>query len=138
MVVYLGYDLLHLGEYDDLLQLTKKYWNILPKEPDIPLLAGYVHKQEGMKKEALTDFTEVLARDPSVVTAYVNRGYLLNDLHQPQAAAADFEAALNREPHDGEAHLGLAYADLDLNKPQAAVRNAQLAEEESGDSRDLM
>ena len=60
----------------------------------------------------------MLARDPSVVTAYVNRGYLLNDLHQPQAAAADFEAALNREPHDGEAHLGLAYADLDLDKPK--------------------
>lgn len=137
VVVYLGYDLLHLGEYDNLLQLTRKYWDILPKEPDIPLLAGYVHKQQGMKEQALKDFTEVLTRDPSVVTAYVNRGYLLNDLHQPQAAAADFEEALNREPHDGEAHLGLAYADLDLNKPQAAVRNAQLAEQESSDSRDL-
>jgi tetratricopeptide (TPR) repeat protein len=137
VVVYLGYDLLHLGDYDDLLQLTKQYWDVLPKEPDIPLLAGYVHKHGGMNDLAVKDFTEVLARDPTVVTAYVNRGYMLNDLHQPQGAAADFEAALRREPHDGEAHLGLAYAELDLQRPEAALRAAELAEQENGDSRDV-
>jgi tetratricopeptide (TPR) repeat protein len=137
VVVYLGYDLLHLGKYEELLQLTTKYWNILPKEPDVPLLAGYVHKHDGMKEQALRDFTEVLTRDPSVVTAYANRGFILSDMGQPQAAAADFEGALRREPLDGEAHLGLAYAELDLNNPQAALHAAQLAGEESGDSRDL-
>lgn len=137
VVVYLGYDLLHLGKYDELLALTTRYQDILSKEPDIPLLRGYVHKHEGLSEQARLDFTEVLHRDPSVVTAYVNRGYMLNDLHQPTSAAADFEQALKREPNDGEAHLGLAYADIDLSKPQAAVRQSELAEKAMGDSRDI-
>ena len=137
VVVYLGYDLLHLGKYDELLSLTSKYRDVLPKEPDIPLLAGYADKYEGEKEQAVRDFTEALNRDPTVVTAYVNRGYMLNDLQHPQAASADFETALQKEPDDGEAHLGLAYADLDLEKPQAALREAQQAERADGDSLDL-
>ncbi|WP_251106603.1 tetratricopeptide repeat protein [Alloacidobacterium dinghuense] len=134
VVVYLGYDLLNLEKYDELLELTNKYNLILPKEPDVPLLAGYVHKHEGQPEKAREDFTEAVSRDPNVVTAYVNRGYMLNDLHQPQSAAEDFEAALKREPKNGEAHLGLAYASLDLHKPQVALRQAQMAEAELGDS----
>lgn len=137
VVVYLGYDLLHLAKYDDLLKLTSEYLNIFPKEPDIPLLEGYVHKHQGLSEQARQDFTETLDRDPEVVTAYVNRGYMLNDLHQAQPAAEDFESALKREPNDGEAHLGLAYANLDLHKPQAALRQAELAERTLGDSRDI-
>lgn len=136
-VVYLGYDLLHLGDYDGLLSLTTQYSSILRTEPDIPLLAGYVHKHNKQNDEALKDFTETINRDPSAVTAYVNRGYILNDLHRPRLAANDFETALKREPHNGEAHLGLAYADLDLHEPQAAIRQSKLAEEASGDSRDV-
>ena len=134
VVVYLGYDQLLLKQYDDVLALTSKYWNILPKEPDIPLLAGYVHKSRGLDEQAVADFTETIKRSPNAVTAYVNRAWVLNDLHQPQLAAADFEAALTREPNDGEAHLGLAYADLGLRKPDAALRQASLAERELGDS----
>ena len=137
VAVYLGYDLLHLQKYEDLLALTSKYVDVLPKEPDIPLLAGYVHKHEGQSEQAREDFTEALERDPNVVTAYVNRGYMLNDLHQPKAAAADFESALQREPNNGEAHLGLAFADLDMNKPQGALQQSHLAEEAMGDSRDI-
>lgn len=135
VVVYLGYDLLHLERYEELLQLTEKYSNIFPKEPDLPLLAGYVHKHDGQLPQAQKDFTEALQRDPNVVTAYINRGFVMNDLHQPEAAAADFEAAIQREPKNGEAHLGLAYADLDLHKSQAALRQSQLVEQEMGDSK---
>ena len=137
VVVYLGYDLLHLERWNDLLALTQQYMNVLPKEPDIPLLMGYVHKHEGKSEEAEKDFSETLARDPNIVTAYVNRGYMLNDMHKPDAAAADFEAALKREPKNGEAHLGLAYSDLDLHKPQAAIRHANLAEQAMGDSKNV-
>jgi predicted Zn-dependent protease len=137
VIVYLGYDLLHLGLYDELLALTAKNLTVLPKEPDIPLLEGYVHKHQGLSDQARLDFTEALSRDPEVVTAYVNRGYMLNDLNQPLAASADFESALKREPGNGEAHLGLAYASLDLHKPQAALRQAELAEKALGDSRDI-
>ena len=98
------------------------------------MLAGYVHKHQGLLEEAEKDFTETLDRDPTVVTAYVNRGYVLHDLHQPKAAAADFEAALKREPKNGEAHLGLAYASLDMHRPRTALREVQLAEQEMGDS----
>ena len=134
VIVYLGYDLLNLEKYDELLQLTSQYDQVLPKEPDIPLLAGYVHKYQGMLEEAEKDFTETLRRDPTVVTAYVNRGYVRHDLRQPKPAAEDFEAALKREPKNGEAHLGLAYASLDMHHPRTALREVQLAEEEMGDS----
>jgi tetratricopeptide (TPR) repeat protein len=137
VVVYLGYDLLHLAKYDELLELTSKYLKIFPKEPDIPLLRGYVHKHQGQFEQARQDFTEALDRDPEVETAYVNRGYMLNDLHLPVAAAVDFESALKRKPNDGEAHLGLAYANLDLHKPQAALQQAEQAERALGDSRDI-
>jgi len=134
VVVYLGYDLLYLQQYDDLLQLTAKYDDVLPKEPDIPLLAGYVHKHAGQLDQAQRDFTQALDRDPNVVTAYVNRGYVLHDLHQPAAATSDFESALKREPKNGEAHLGLAYASLDMHRPRVALRQVQLAEDQLGDS----
>jgi tetratricopeptide (TPR) repeat protein len=137
VVVYLGYDLLHLGRWQDLLALTRQYDSVLPKEPDIPLLAGYVYKHDGQSEQARQAFTEALERDPEVETAYVNRGYMLNDLHQPTAAAADFESALKRDPKDGEAHLGLAYSNLDLHKPQAALKQADLAERAMGDLRDI-
>jgi len=134
VVVYLGYDMFLLKQEDALLGLTSKYWNVLPKEADIPLLAGYVHKNRGLNEQAVADFTETIHRNPDAVTAYVNRGYVENDLRQSQPAAADFEAALKLEPNNGEAHLGLAYADLALRKPDAALRQANLAERESGDS----
>ncbi len=137
VVVYLGYDLLHLEKYDELLALTQKYMSILPKEPDVPLLAGYVHKHQGLSEQAHQDFTETLKRNPEVITAYVNRGYMLNDLGRPQEAAIDFEAALKRDAHDGEAHLGLAYADLDLHKPEGALHQADLAEQALGDSKNI-
>ena len=134
VVVYLGYDLLNMQKYDELEQLTIQYKDLFPKEPDIPLLAGYVHKHAGKSDLALKDFTEVLTRDPNVVTAYVNRGYVLNDLHQPSAAASDFATAIKLEPKNGEAHLGLAYSDLDTHRLSGAVRESQLAEQIMGDS----
>ncbi len=134
VVVYLGYDLLYLQQYDDLLQLTSRYDAVLPKEPNIPLLAGYAHKHAGQLGQAQNDFNHALERDPEIVTAYVNRGYVLHDLHQPEAAVSDFESALKREPKNGEAHLGLAYASLDLHRPRMALQQVQLAEEEMGDS----
>jgi tetratricopeptide (TPR) repeat protein len=137
VVVYLGYDLLHLSQFDELLVLTAQYTSILPKEADIPLLAGYVHKHQGQSEQAIADFTEALRRNPEVVTAYINRGYVLNDTHQPAKAAEDFQSALTREPHNGEAHLGMAYAELDLHEPTKALEQAALAEAALGDSRDI-
>ncbi|HEY2859958.1 MAG TPA: tetratricopeptide repeat protein, partial [Terracidiphilus sp.] len=137
VVVYLGYDLLHMEKWDELLKLANENTSKLPKEPDLPLFAGYVHKHNGQSEEARKDFTEALARDPDVVTAYVNRGYVLNDLHQPKDAADDFDAAIKRDAKNGEAHLGLAFSDLDLRKSQAALKEADLAEQTMGDFKEL-
>lgn len=137
VIVYLGYDMLHLEQYDDLLKLTSEYNSVLPKEADIPLLAGYAHKHFGQSELATKDFTEAIERDPKVETAYVNRGYMLNDLHKPDEAAQDFETALKLDPSDGQAHLGLAYANLDLHKPGVALHQADLAEHTMGDIRDV-
>jgi tetratricopeptide (TPR) repeat protein len=137
VVVYLAYDLLYLQRYDELLQLTSQYDAGLPAEPDIPLLAGYAHKHAGQLEQAEHDFSQTLTRDPNLVTAYVNRGYVLHDLGQATAAVADFEAALQRQPNNGEAHLGLAYASLDLHRPRAALQQVQLAQDSMGDSMPL-
>ena len=134
VVIYLGYDLLNLQRYDELLKLTSQYRDVLPKEPDIPLLAGYVHKHNGQVDEAREDFTQTLARDPNLVTAYVNRGYILHDLRESKAAASDFEAAIQRDANNGEAHLGLAYANLDMRKSQIALKESEVAERILGDS----
>ena len=97
-VVYLGYDLLALDRYEDLLGLTSRYIHAMPKEPDLPLLAGYIYKQNDLLQEAYEAFSETLRRDPKVVTAYVNRGYVLNDLQNGERASADFEQALKLSP----------------------------------------
>lgn len=134
VVVYLGYDLLHLELYDELGELTARCRDSLPKEPDIPLLAGYVHKHSGQLEQAREDFTRALALDSTMVTGYVNRGYVLKELHQPEAAAADFESALRLDAKNSEAHLGLAYASLDLHHSQVALRQVQMAQDLMGDS----
>ncbi|HEY1985617.1 MAG TPA: tetratricopeptide repeat protein [Terracidiphilus sp.] len=137
VVVYLGYDLLHMEKWDELLALTQQNLDAFPKEPDLPLLEGYVHKHQGLFEQAREDFSETLKRDPEVETAYVNRGYMLNDLHKFADAANDFESALKRNPNDGEAHLGLAYADLDLHKSEAALHESDAAEKLLGDSKNV-
>ncbi|MGC2246819.1 MAG: tetratricopeptide repeat protein, partial [Terriglobales bacterium] len=134
VVVYLGYDLLHLERYDELLALATRYQNVLPKEPDLPLLAGYAYKHNGDLADAQSEFTKSIERGPNVATAYVNRGFVLHDQRQSAASAADFNAALKIEPKNGEAHLGLAYADLDLHRARPALEQAKLAEKAMGDS----
>jgi tetratricopeptide (TPR) repeat protein len=136
-VVYLGYDLLNLGKYDELEALTKKYYDVFPKDQDIPLLHGYVEKHNKHDEEALRDFTEVIHRNPKVETAYVNRGYILNDLHQAKEAATNFKTAIRLEANDGDAHLGLAFADLELKDAGGALHEADLAQKYMGDGENV-
>lgn len=134
VVVYLGYDLLYLNQYDDLLKLTEEYMNRLPHEPDIPLLAGYANLHYDHLDAALKNFTETIARGPEITTAYVNRGYVFNDLHQPEPAARDFKKAISLTPDYGPAHLGLAYSYLNLDQSRGAIEQANLAQKYMGDS----
>jgi tetratricopeptide (TPR) repeat protein len=134
VAVYLGYDLLHMQQWDELKALTEKYIQMFPKEPDVPLLAGYVYKHSGDLDKAVEGFSEALRRDPTVATAYTNRGFVYNDLHKPDLAARDFESSIKLKPNDPEAHMGLAFADLNLRRPAAAIEQTQRVEALAGDS----
>jgi tetratricopeptide (TPR) repeat protein len=80
------------------------------------------------------DFTRAIERGPKVTTAYVNRGYVYNDLQNAEAATADFNAALKLQPNDGSAHLGLAFAQLELHHGKTALDHAQIAHKLLGES----
>jgi len=132
--VYLAYDLYNLGRYDETLSLTSHYSKLLPKESNFPLLTGHVHKQNQLLQQAVEDYTEAITRDPKLVEGYVNRGYVLNDLQNPDAAMHDFRSALALQPTNGVAHLGLAFSELQLHHGQAALDEISTAEKLLGES----
>jgi tetratricopeptide (TPR) repeat protein len=132
--VYLAYTYYNLGRYDDVLALADKYDNILPKEPNFPLLEGHVHRQSQLLDEAVDDYTHALQRDPKMVEAYVNRGYVLNDMQNAEQASIDFKTALQVNPNNGTAHLGLAFSDLQLHHGKDALAEAALGEKILGES----
>src|SRR6185437_1754022 len=103
--VYLGYDLYNLGRYDDVLSLVTRYESVLPKEPNFPLLAGHVHRQNQLLQQAIDDFTRALEKDPNMSEALVARGYVLNDMSDAQNAVRDFEPVLKKNPDNSIARL---------------------------------
>ena len=132
--VYLAYTYYNLGRYDDVLALSDKYDNILPKEANFPLLEGHVHRQSQLTDEAVQDYTHALQRDPKMVEAYVNRGYALNDMQNAEQAAQDFNTALQINPNNGTAHLGLSFSNLQLHHGKEALEQAEAAQKIMGES----
>ena len=132
--VYLAYDLYNLGRFDEVLTLCSHYTTVLPNEADFPLLIGHVHKQNQLLQQAVEDYTEAIRRDPKMVEGYVNRGYVLNDLQNPDAAKRDFGAALALQPSNGVADLGLAFSELQLHHGRAALEETEKAEKLLGES----
>ena len=132
--VYLAYDLLFLGRYDESHKIVERYDPLMPKDKDLALIAGYIHAHDHLNPEAISDFTRALERDPDMATGYMNRGYVYNDMREGTKAAADFEKALKLRPDYGEAHLGLAYADLQTRHAKPALKEADSAEKILGDS----
>lgn len=132
--VYLAYDLLFMNRYDEAMQIVRRFEPVLPKDKDLPLIAGYVYAHNGDKRQAVAAFTRALERDPQMSTGYMNRGYVWNDLRMATNAEQDFRKALSLRPDYGEAHLGLAYSMLQLRRPQAALKEADLAEKSLGKS----
>jgi tetratricopeptide (TPR) repeat protein len=135
--VYLAYDLLFLNRYDDAMAIVQRFSPGLPKDHDLPLIAGYVHAHNRDYRAAVDAFTRALDRDPKMATGYMNRGYVWNDLRMATNAEQDFRKALALRPDYGEAHLGLAYSLLQLRRAQAALKEATLAERTLGESGSL-
>ncbi|HEY1526611.1 MAG TPA: tetratricopeptide repeat protein [Candidatus Angelobacter sp.] len=131
--VYLGYDYYNLGRYDEVLTLVSRYEGTLPKEPNFPLLAGHVHKQNQLLQQAIDDFSRALEEDPRMFEALVNRGYVRNDMQDAQAAIRDFEPALKLNPNSGIARLGLAFSYLQLHRSREALEATNKAEKLLGE-----
>lgn len=131
--VYLGYDLYNLGRYDEVLALVSRYETVLPKEPNFPLLSGHVHRQNELLQQAIDDFTRAIEKDPEMVEALVNRGYVRNDMQDAQAAIRDFEPAIKMSPDNGIAHLGLAYSHLQVHQSREALEETEQAEKLLGE-----
>jgi len=132
--VYLAYDLYNLGRYDEVLRVVNKYQAVLPKEPNFPLLAGHVHKQSQLLFESVNDYSEAIKRDPKMTEAYVNRGYVRNDMQDAQQASQDFDTALKLSPNNGIAHLGMAFSDLQLRRGKDALAQVEEAQKLMGES----
>ena len=105
--VYLAYDLYNLGRYDETLRIANKYQSVLPNEPNFPLLAGHVHKQSQLLFESVNDYSDAIQRDPKMMEAYVNRGYVRNDMQDAEQASKDFNTALKLSPNNGICAPGL-------------------------------
>ena len=131
-VDYLAYDLYYLGRYDEALALVLKYENKLGNDKDLPLIAGEVRVHNHDLETAEKDFTLALERDPKMALGYVDRGFVRNDLKQPDRAAKDFQIALKLDPSYGEAHLGLAFADLQRHRPKPALSQLEAAQKALG------
>ncbi|MEO8726820.1 MAG: tetratricopeptide repeat protein [Acidobacteriaceae bacterium] len=132
--VYLAYDLYDMGRRDDVLALASKYENIIPYEPNFPLLEGHVHRQSQLLDQAVDDYTRAIARDKNMVEAYVNRGYVYNDQQNAVAALKDFDQALKLQPENGTAFLGRSFANLELKRSAAALEDAGRAQHVMGNS----
>ncbi len=132
--VYLAYDLYNLGRYDDVLAVASKYASVLPNEPNFPLLIGHVHKHSQLLDESVDDYTHAIQLDPKMVEAYVNRGYVLNDMQDAEQASQDFQTALKLSPDNGIAHLGLAFSDLQLRQSKQALEQVKEAQKLMGES----
>ncbi|HEY1936347.1 MAG TPA: tetratricopeptide repeat protein [Candidatus Angelobacter sp.] len=132
--VYLGYDYYNLGRYDEVLALASRYESTLPKEPNFPLLAGHVHKQNQLLQQAIDDFSRALQKDPKMFEALVSRGYVRNDMQDAQAAIRDFEPAIKMNPNSGIARLGLAYSYLQLHRSREGLEETNKAEKLLGES----
>ncbi|HWR36468.1 MAG TPA: tetratricopeptide repeat protein [Clostridia bacterium] len=132
--VYLAYALYNLGRYDDVLALSQRYENVLPREANFPLLTGHVHKQSQLLYQAVDDYTRAIEHDPRMTDAYINRGYSLNDMQNAEQAVSDFQSALKLSPNNGVAHLGLAFSNLQLRRGRTALDEVDTAERLLGES----
>ena len=82
---------------------------LLPKEAKFPAAHRSCAQAEPASAASGRGLHRAIERDPKMVEGYVNRGYVLNDLQNPDAAIQDFHTALDLQPSNGVAHLGMSF-----------------------------
>ncbi len=77
--------------------------------------------------EAANAFDQAIRLDPTLVDAYVGRGFTSLHSGAPEAAADDFAAAIRREPRHARAHFGMGRALRLLGKYREGVEHLKEA-----------
>ena len=70
--------------------LVEKYDSRLHDDKDLALIEGYLSVRDGKLQDAVDNFTRALKSDPQMATGYVNRGFVYDDLRQPDKAHPGF------------------------------------------------
>lgn len=83
--------------------------------------SGIALMHAGAHEKAAEAFAAVLARDPGVVEARVNRGFCLMALNDPHEALVEFDLAVARKPEQANAYWGLALVLYELDDVESAV-----------------
>src|SRR6266850_349522 len=89
------------------------------------------HQSE--EERAISEYSTVLARDPSNVAALIARGYAKGTLGDYNGCISDMNAALAIDPNNTWANLGLAMAHYQLGTYVATVKYASKAMERDPD-----
>jgi len=124
---YLAYDLLYLDRYDDAFKIVQQFEPERPKDKDLPLVAGHVHAYHGQMREAEADFTRSLDLDANDATAYVDRGYVRNNLREASKAIQDFDQVIRVNPKSSAAFNNRCFARAKAGQAQAALPDCEEA-----------
>jgi tetratricopeptide (TPR) repeat protein len=88
-------------------------------------MRGFAFYKQNKYFEAISDFTEVIERDPKRKDVYVYRGNLFIILLDLTHALEDFNAALAIDPNFAEAYTGLGETYILLGRKYDALVNFQ-------------
>jgi tetratricopeptide (TPR) repeat protein len=84
---------------------------------------------QGRLDEAVGQYRELTARDPSLFEGHNKLGYALMRTGQSQNALAAIRRALQLQPKNSEAHNNLGLALMQVGRPQDAVESLRTATE---------
>ncbi|SMB28086.1 Sulfotransferase (fragment) [Sterolibacterium denitrificans] len=102
-----------LGALDEAQAMAERALTLAPpkKCPPAHVLLGRIYNEAGYPERSRQAFTQALALDPTLPSAYLGRGHLSMELGDLQGAEADFRRALHLSE---ETPLGLLGARLAL------------------------
>jgi len=95
----------------------------IPPEADAAFEKALELHQAGQLNEAVSCYTEALAKAPRFSAAYNNRGMAHYDSERYDEAIADFNAALEIDKDYSEAFLGRGLAQFKKNKYDQAIKD---------------
>lgn len=119
-----------LLEADDPESAATAYRQLLQDEPlreDVYLNLGAVLHDLGRLKDAVSVYSEGIARLPRSAMLHFNCGVALQALTEHAQARASYNVAIDLDPQFADAHHNLALCCIELGETQAALRHANAA-----------